>query len=86
MSDQQQVTIKQQNLFSVFASNWPLFLSIMSVIITLAGFFYRVPEVEADVTANTSEIRSLEARVNVIEGDIKAIRYGIDFLVKQEQD
>jgi cell division protein FtsB len=78
------VNIKN-NFFDTITSKWPIVMAFFTLAISLAGLFFRVSTSEAQISENKSDIRDLTTRVNSVEGDIKAIREGVDFLKQRAQ-
>lgn len=79
----QNVNIKTANFIDAIGSKWGMIASIFMVIFAIMGIFFRVNSVETQAMENKSDIKLLESRVNAVEGDIKAIRQGVDYLVQK---
>lgn len=68
------------NLGDVIKSNWQIISLCIAIAMSLIGMFYTLPQVQEDTRENSDDIKTLNVRMNNVEGDIKAIREGIDFI------
>ncbi|MES2224997.1 MAG: hypothetical protein V4478_03345 [Patescibacteria group bacterium] len=79
------VTIKTQNFFEAVRINWSIIMFIVAICFAMITAYTNLKEVQAQTTTNTSDIKSLDQRLSDTEGDIKAIREGIDYLKLRAQ-
>lgn len=68
------------NFVDAVRTNWQLLVTLFSLIVAIVGIFFRVGVSEAQIQQNKQDIKELQVRVNSVEGDIKAIKEGIDFI------
>lgn len=79
------VTVKNTTFIDVVRTNWPLVSFLGTIVVVLFTMYFDLKSVKAQSIENKTDIRSIEGRVSGVEGDIKAIRQGIEYLVNQEQ-
>lgn len=73
------------NFVEAVRTNWQLIMFAGSIIFVLITMYFGLKDVQAQSIENKADIKTLDSRISNVEGDIKAIRAGVDFLVNAKQ-